>query len=224
LKNNKSISTVGIYLRPLRAIINEAIEEGKISRENHYPFGKRKYQIPASRNIKKALTKEEIKLIMSYNTSEGTWQQKAKDFFILSYLCNGINMKDIVLLKNKNIDGDFIKSTRAKTKYTNRIGSRQISVYISREAKRIIERWRTKDLTGDAYLFPILENPATPEKELKTVKQFTKMVNFYLREIASMVGITKPVTLIMQGIALQRFFEGMELRSNLLANHWVIQC
>lgn len=50
LKNEKSISTVGIYLRPLRAILNNAIAEGVISRETNYPFGKRKYQIPQRGN------------------------------------------------------------------------------------------------------------------------------------------------------------------------------
>ena len=42
--NNKSISTVGIYLRPLRAIINEAIANKVLPLEN-YPFGRRKYII-----------------------------------------------------------------------------------------------------------------------------------------------------------------------------------
>lgn len=36
-------ATVGIKLRPLRAIFNEAIAEGIIKRDKCYPFGKRKY-------------------------------------------------------------------------------------------------------------------------------------------------------------------------------------
>lgn len=55
-----SKTTVGIVLRPLRSIFNEAIQEGIISKENCYPFGRKKYQIPTSRNLKKALTKEEL--------------------------------------------------------------------------------------------------------------------------------------------------------------------
>lgn len=41
-----SKTTIGIYLRPLRAIFNEAIEDSIIKREKCYPFGKRKYRIP----------------------------------------------------------------------------------------------------------------------------------------------------------------------------------
>jgi integrase/recombinase XerD len=56
IADGKSITTVGIYNRTLRAIFNDAIAEEVISRENYYPFGNRKYKIPASRNVKKALS------------------------------------------------------------------------------------------------------------------------------------------------------------------------
>jgi integrase/recombinase XerD len=48
-----SKSTIGIYLRPLRAIYNEAIEDGFAKKDRSYPFGRRKYQIPAARKVKK---------------------------------------------------------------------------------------------------------------------------------------------------------------------------
>jgi hypothetical protein len=51
--NGLSKSTIGIYLRPLRAIYNEAIEAGFAKGDKSYPFGRRKYQIPSGRNVKK---------------------------------------------------------------------------------------------------------------------------------------------------------------------------
>ena len=65
IKNGNSSTSVGIYLRCLRALFNEAIEEGVMKRDL-YPFGKRKYQIPASRNIKKALSLVDIGKIYNY--------------------------------------------------------------------------------------------------------------------------------------------------------------
>jgi hypothetical protein len=50
-----SRSTIGIYLRPLRSIFNEAIADGIIKKEKCYPFGKRKYQIPTSKKQRKHL-------------------------------------------------------------------------------------------------------------------------------------------------------------------------
>jgi integrase/recombinase XerD len=49
-KNN---FTIGIYLRHLRAIYNQAIERGIID-QKYYPFGKNRYQIKAPRNIKES--------------------------------------------------------------------------------------------------------------------------------------------------------------------------
>ena len=57
ISRGMSLTTVGIYLRGLRAIYNIAIMDGVVSRDN-YPFGPkkyRKYKIPIGRNIKKAL-------------------------------------------------------------------------------------------------------------------------------------------------------------------------
>jgi len=66
LNQNVSKTTVGIVLRPLRTIFNEAIEMGIIKREKCYPFGRRKYQIPSSRNLKKALGMSDVKSIYYY--------------------------------------------------------------------------------------------------------------------------------------------------------------
>lgn len=194
LSKGKAKTTVGIYLRPLRAIMNQAIDEGVISRETYYPFSKRKYQIPASRNVKKALSKEEIQKIYQYQGIPGTWYQKARDFFIFSYLASGMNMKDIALLKFKNIDGEFIRFTRAKTLYTNRSDSRPITVHISDEISQIIIRWGNSNTDLDNFVFPIIESGATPEREAALIKQFTKNVNHYLKYIAAELGIARSLS------------------------------
>jgi integrase/recombinase XerD len=59
LRKNISKTTIGLYVRSLRCIFNEAIEDGIIKRDR-YPFGRRRYQVPTSRNIKKALTLEDV--------------------------------------------------------------------------------------------------------------------------------------------------------------------
>lgn len=193
IADKKSITTVGIYLRPLRAIINQAIDEGSFSRDA-YPFGKRRYQIPSGKNIKKALVREEIKRIYDYKGFSGTWLEKARDFFIFSYLANGMNMKDIAQLKNENIDGEFLRFNRAKTKDTNRTGSKPISIYLSDDLKEIIQRWKSRSSAPEGYLFDILEENNTPERESALVKQFTRMTNTYIKRICEEVKITKQVT------------------------------
>ena len=68
LSRNVTKTTVGVVLRPLRTIFNEAIELGIIKREKCYPFGRRKYQIPSSRNLKKALGINDIHTCLLYTS------------------------------------------------------------------------------------------------------------------------------------------------------------
>ncbi len=68
-----------MYLRPLRTIFNEAIEDGIIKKEKCYPFGRRKYKIPASKNTKKALDLKDIKKIYYYKCDpKNESEQRAK--------------------------------------------------------------------------------------------------------------------------------------------------
>lgn len=105
LGKGKSITTVGIYIRTLRAIINLAKSRGEIKMSD-YPFGRRKYIIPSSRNIKKALNIEQIKMIFNYATEADSPLDEAKDFWKFSYLCNGINIMDIAHLKWSDVDNE----------------------------------------------------------------------------------------------------------------------
>ena len=119
LANGKSNTTIGIYLRSLRTIFNSAVDNGIVNKES-YPFKKSKYQIPAGRNLKKALTKDEIKAIFDYSTIPKSTEDKAKDIWIFSYLCNGMNIKDICRLTYANIDKDKLIFNRAKTENTKK--------------------------------------------------------------------------------------------------------
>ena len=97
----KSRTTVGIHLRSLRAVINEAIEDGLMRRED-YPFGRRKYKIPEPRQAKMALQPDQIKAILAY-TPETEEERTAKDIWVFSYFCGGMNINDICRLKLENI-------------------------------------------------------------------------------------------------------------------------
>ncbi len=193
LAQDNTSTTIGIYLRSLRAIYNQAIDNGIITKEG-YPFKKNKFQIPKGNNIKKALTLEEVSRIFKYPTIEFTPEDKAKDFWCFSYLCNGLNVKDIARLKFKNIDGDKIMFVRAKTERTSKSNQKEISIYMSPEAKEIFEKWKNKDIKPENYIFPILEFNITPQKERDLIQNITKLINKYMKRIASEVEIDKNLT------------------------------
>ena len=189
----RSITTVGIYLRSLRAIMNVAIQQGMVRIED-YPFGKRKYIIPTGRNIKKALTLNEIANIYNYNTVEKSIDDMCRDFWIFIYLCNGLNVKDFCLLKYKNIEEDFIIFNRAKTIRTRRSNPEPIRISMKEDARRIIAKWGQNQFSLDTYIFPFLKVGMTLEKQRDIVKLLTRLINEHMKQIAEDLRIFKPVT------------------------------
>ncbi len=93
--NKLSLTTVGFYMRALRTIMNKAIEEGILNRED-YPFGKHKYIIPGGKKGKTALDLEDVSKIYHYKTVPMSTEDRSKDFWMFSYMCNGMNFKDIL--------------------------------------------------------------------------------------------------------------------------------
>lgn len=189
-----SDTTIGIYVRSLRSIFNYAVSLGIIKKDETYPFGKRQYIIPAGRNIKKALKIEEVKLIHNYKTVAGSAEDKARDFWIFSYLCSGINFKDISLLKNKNIDGEMLRFVRAKTKNSTRGNQFTISCHLATPAKAIIAKWRNPNHNPEEYLFSIINNEDSPVVQAKKIDQFIQTTNKYMKRISAALGFERAAT------------------------------
>lgn len=190
LENEKSITTVGIYLRSLRSIFNRANIDKSL-----YPFGEGigKYSIPTGKNIKKALTLEEIAKIFQYQPQPGTTEEMARDYWIFIYLCNGLNVKDLCLLKYKNIEDNVLRYERAKTK-RNKKDNDKIVVSIKPEAKAIIQKWGQPSINPESFVFPHLQKGISPVREREIIQQLTKTINKYMKLIAKELKISKEVT------------------------------
>jgi integrase/recombinase XerD len=190
-----SRTTIGIYLRPLRAIFNEAIEDSIIKREKCYPFGKRKYRIPTSKNSKKALELAEVQKIYFYECNpELAGEQQAKDYWLFSYFGNGMNPKDIANLKYKNIDGEYLTFERAKTERSLRSDPKPITIFLTDDMKEIIERWSNKNKSPNNYLFPVLEHGLSPLRQYELIQNFVGFINDWMKRIFKNLGIDKKAT------------------------------
>jgi integrase/recombinase XerD len=187
----RSPTTVGIYLRPLRAIFNDAIADKVIDKDD-YPFGKRRYTIPAPKGTKRALSKEQLKILFEA-VPEKKEHAKAKAFWFFSYASNGINFKDIANLKFKDISGDVIYFTREKTKNTSK-SKAPVSVYMNSFIKQVIEEYGKKKRKPDDYIFPILSPKATPKEKLRQLSNFIRLVNQHFQNFAKSVGINENIS------------------------------
>lgn len=179
--------TVGVYLRPLRALFNILMEEGEIPLEM-YPFGKRKYQIPTSTSHKRPLDAASMKKLLQAKADK--FEEKARDFWILSYLCNGINFRDLVQIKYEiNLRGDELTFYREKTKRTNKSKAILISVPLIDEAIRIIEKYKNEDTRKGKYVFSILNDTMTNKEKWRAGGNFNDFVRQHIKSLALKAGI-----------------------------------
>ncbi len=190
-KKALSKATVGIYLRPLRAVFNTAIADKTIS-QDLYPFGKRKYTIPAPKGVKKALSKEELKLL--WESQPTTPEQiEAKDFFFFSYSCNGMNVRDIANLKYENISGDVLRFSRVKTSSTN-VNQPIVTVYLNDFTQAVINKYGKQLPKPTDHVFNIIDSTDSSKEIRRKVQNFVRYVNQHFAKFAKSAGVDENVS------------------------------
>ena len=187
-ENDRSITTIGIYLRSFRALMNEAIKSGITE---NYPFGSGGYKIQKGASRKIALTKEEIKLLFNYTPTPESGAGFYYDMWKLSYILNGINIKDLSLLKQKNIRNDFLSFVREKTRNSVQVQS-EIKIYLGDEANEIINRWKIAE--KDGYLLPILQKNDSAKIIKQKVGNLVRAINNAIKNIAKELKIDKNIS------------------------------
>jgi len=185
-------TSLSIYLRSLRALFYDAISDGLP--KSAFPFYSKEfnpkgYRIPDGEGTKIALTVEQLQSIVSMELTGS--KERCRDMFLLSFYLGGINFKDMLLLKWKNIKNSQVYFVREKTKNTKTTThtGKSIIVPLVEPAKTIIERWGNDDKSLDAFVIPYLADDLTPQKLRDSVKSFTKQVNKQLKEIGKELSI-----------------------------------
>ena len=185
LSNNKSYTTISMQMRVIRTLMNQAKRDGVI-KETQYPFGKDKYEIKEGTNIKKALTREQIGQIFHFNDGNET-TERYRDLWIFSYLCNGINVADLIKLKFKDIKDGEICFVRQKTETTSK-NRKEIRASLTLEVQNIINRWGNKPNPTN-YIFPYLNGKEDASKRQRITKDLTKRINLRMKKIGENLSI-----------------------------------
>lgn len=196
LNKGNSKTTVGIVLRPLRSIFNQAIEDGIIKKENCYPFGRKKYQIPTSRNIKKALSQEDLKRIFFYKTDNQKLMM-GKAYWLFCYLANGMNVKDMICLRWKNIHDEYLIFERSKTDHSTANNPRPITVYLTEDLWEIIKTYGNPRRSSNEFIFPVMDANLNPLEQFDLLNYIRRIINEAMAEIAKELNIDKKVTTIV---------------------------
>lgn len=187
-------STIAIYLRTIRVIYNVAISRNG-SLIEFYPFSskradKNKFRIKGGAGKKgEALSIEQLKKFISVPTQMGLPQFEAKSIWLFSFFAQGMNFRDICLLKRENIQGGVINYVRSKTK--NSEGSEEkMQIPLSQELRSIIDGLEKHD--GD-YIFRFLKTGVSPEVQDSLVQQNLKTINKWLKKMCDKNGLP-PIT------------------------------
>ena len=193
IKNGRSYSTVGIYLRPLRYIFNYAISSGDVPKEV-YPFKNHMYSIPTASNTKKSLTRDELKILYTFSIGSDLSIKKARAFWFFSYQCNGINMKDICELKYRDVNENIITFFRSKTMRTSKANQKKIKVVITTYVREIIGEYGNKNVSPDTYVFPIFNGTMNAEEKVRACEAFTRFINQHMKKLAKLAGVTEKIS------------------------------
>ena len=196
MENDLSTSTISMYQRCIKAVYNRAIADQLIASQIS-PYSKenkiKKYTIPSATNKKKTLTAENVKKILEYCPIKGSVMERAKDYWLMSLYANGLNMADLLSLRNKHYTDETISFVRKKTKSTSKKETK-IEISVIDEMAKLISKYRNNDLRPESLLFPIIVNKDNPFSVRKAIKNFTNSVNKQMKILAKDIGITGKIS------------------------------
>lgn len=205
-----SVNGKAVYMRAIRTIFNDAIDRELISPDK-YPF--RRFKIKTAKTAHRNVTIDDLRYMLNLdmNAFQQKLREKAKkhtsefhnpsryvDLFFLSFYFCGMNIKDILFLRRKDIRNNQISILREKT-------GEPILLRVEPEAWIIIDRY-----PGKKYLLDFLDNYSTDDyrslerrmnENLKLIFPF--LTNYWARHswatIASELDVPDPIIDLAQG-------------------------
>lgn len=188
-KNGKGENTIYIYLRTLRALINKAVKE-EVCSEKYYSF--KKFSLAKYAKIKtekRAIEKSDIEKIQKLKLNNHKHLIDAKNIFLFSFYCRGINFIDIALLKWNNIKTDRLSYRRIKT-------NELFNLCLLKPAQDILNYYKPITFSDSkSYIFPIFyEQHNTPQSLYNRKVKMLKKINADLKEIAILIGLKTELT------------------------------
>lgn len=194
IKEGCSGNTIHHYMRTLRALYYRAVENGFANADlnpfyNKYTRKGYRFSHLQKATSKRALSKEDLKKIISLKTSPMSKEEDAKLIFLFSYYAWGMNIIDIAKLRwDKNIQGDYIVYARTKTRYT-----KSFRIPIIQPIQEILDLCREYSPKG--YVFQILKDDIKDEaKQYVRIRTETRLVNRVLKQMGEDLRIPIPLT------------------------------
>lgn len=172
-------NTISFYTRILRAVYNRAVEEEIIVNRN--PF--RYVYTGIEKTVKRALPLSTISKIKNLDLSFNPSLDYARDMFMLSFMLRGMSFIDMAFLRKSDRANGYITYRRRKT-------GQKLIIAWTKEMQKILDKYPENT---SVYLLPIIKNPGANERI--TYNNVGSYINYNLKTIATMIGVSIPLTL-----------------------------
>ena len=182
LAKGNSINALGVYMRTIRAIYNRAIKEN-IAKREWYPFNL--YTIKKTKTAKRAIKKEDIRKIESFQPAEGSYFCDCRNMFLFSFYMIGLNFTDMAYLTPRNVVNGRLEYYRKKTR-------KFYSVALSDKARDILNLYM-KGKKKNEFIFPIIKRD-TPFDQRNDIVNALKIHNKRLGKLAKELEIEGNIT------------------------------
>lgn len=176
-------STVNCYLIIFKTIYDELALDKVISDPDPYLF--KKLKLNADHVKKKPLTIQDIKTLSNLNYSvdgvdnSEVLRANALNIFLFMFHAAGMRISDALLLKWNNIKDGGISYEMRKIR---RSKHSKIEIPLTDGAKEIIDKYRTKVIDPNDFIFPYLKDYdlKTETKTSKSVDNEVTNINYFL--------------------------------------------
>lgn len=182
LKKGNSINGLSTYMRTIRAVYNKAIKQ-EVTSQEFYPF--QQYKIKSEPTAKRAIPLEKIKKILDLKLEADNPLFHARNYFIASYLMNGISFIDMAFLRVRNIVDGRIQYKRQKT-------ARPYDIKLTEQLSSILDFYLERKKPND-FIFPIITREESLD-QYNDVRWARKHYNKRLKEIATLCKIEENLT------------------------------
>lgn len=177
-------NTIANNIKRIKTLFQEAVKDRVIS-PDLIPIYTVKTTLPQTT----ALTSDEVLRLMELIVVEGTRQFHVRNAFLFAMFCAGINIKNILLMRWKNVKDGRLQYERTKT------GKKQ-DIELIPAALQILTFYKSDKENSEKFIFPFIEDCKNTNEEYiyKKVTTWTTKINRTLAELGKMADIDKRLT------------------------------
>ena len=171
-------NTTSFYMRNLRAIYNQAVEQG-LTPQNH-PFSR--VYTGIAKTVKRAVNIEEVQKIKAKELPPDSTDDFSRNIFLFSLYTCGMSLTDIAHLKKSDLQGDYLSYCRQKT-------GQRITIRWEECMQQLVDKYKNDE---SPYLFPIITRQG--EDEAKQYQNQIHLINDHLKKLGEELGLSSKLT------------------------------